>query len=121
MDAQLGPWSWRPAAHPDRMIPPTRIAAAVADRLEVSRTAIFGSRRTAEIALARQVSMVLIRRQTGRSFYASGRFFGRDHSTVQHGVREIDARLQRAPALRALVDAAAAQAAQPNPEKGVSA
>jgi chromosomal replication initiator protein len=49
-----------------------------------------GRRRTAEIALARQVAMYLLRAENGLSLPAIGTMLGgRDHSTVSHGVEKI--------------------------------
>ncbi len=50
----------------------------------VTFTQLAGRRRTATVALARQVAMHLCRTFTHRSLVEVGDAFGRDHTTVMH-------------------------------------
>lgn len=45
-----------------------------------------------QISAVRYMAMALCRELTGASLPEIGRFFGRDHSTVLHGLQTIDAR-----------------------------
>ena len=64
--------------------------AAVAEYFGVSEADIVSSRRTREIAQARQVAMYLTREQTQLSTTRIGDLFGgRDHTTVMHACKII--------------------------------
>ncbi|MEH2508666.1 hypothetical protein V1291_000020 [Nitrobacteraceae bacterium AZCC 1564] len=57
----------------------------------IDRIEIIGVARTADIVLARQVSMYLAKKMTGLSMPNIGkRFGGKDHTTVLHAVRKIE-------------------------------
>lgn len=81
-----------PAAEPAPPPPPRlrAIIAATAAECGVTEAQILSSQR--QFALARQVAMYLARRLTPASLPAIGRAFRRDHSTVLHAVRLIEAR-----------------------------
>ena len=69
---------------------PEGIMAAVAEYFGVSEADIVSSRRTREIAQARQVAMYLTREQTQLSTTRIGDLFGgRDHTTVMHACKII--------------------------------
>lgn len=68
-----------------------RIVDQVATRTGITRTAILGRDRFAEVVHARHLAMWLIRTQLDWSYPQIGRWFGRDHTTVIHGVGRIDA------------------------------
>ncbi len=69
------------------------IQQLVAEAFNVSLSDILGKRRTQNVALARQVAMLLVRRLTGYSYPEIGAFFGgRDHSTVIHANKIIQER-----------------------------
>jgi chromosomal replication initiator protein len=77
------------------------IQKLVASHFSVSRADILSSRRTAAVVKPRQVAMFLAKILTPRSLPEIGRRFGgRDHTTVLHAVRKIEALLQSDPALR---------------------
>ncbi len=59
------------------------ILADVCARHELNPIAVRGERRATDLCRARHEAMWLIREQTGFSFPMIGRFFHRDHSTVQ--------------------------------------
>jgi chromosomal replication initiator protein len=77
------------------------IQKLVASHYSVSRADILSSRRTAAVVKPRQVAMFLAKVLTPRSLPEIGRRFGgRDHTTVLHAVRKIEALIQNNPALR---------------------
>jgi chromosomal replication initiator protein len=68
------------------------IQKLVASHYNVTRADILSSRRTANVVLPRQIAMFLSKSLTLRSLPEIGRRFGgRDHTTVLHAVRKIDA------------------------------
>jgi chromosomal replication initiator protein len=68
------------------------IQKLVATHFNVSRADILSSRRTANVVRPRQIAMYLSKALTLRSLPEIGRRFGgRDHTTVLHAVRKIDA------------------------------
>ncbi len=70
------------------------IQKVVARHYEVSRTDLLSNRRTRIIVRPRQIAMYLAKTLTLRSLPEIGRRFGgRDHTTVLHAVRKIEALL----------------------------
>ncbi len=68
------------------------IQKLVANHYNVSRADILSSRRTATVVRPRQIAMYLSKALTPRSLPEIGRRFGgRDHTTVLHAVRKIEA------------------------------
>jgi len=68
------------------------IQKLVATHFNVSRADILSSRRTANVVRPRQIAMYLAKVLTLRSLPEIGRRFGgRDHTTVLHAVRKIEA------------------------------
>lgn len=53
----------------------------------ISKAEIMGDSRRADVAAARQLAFAKCR-EMGMSYPAIGRGFGRDHTTVMHGVRK---------------------------------
>lgn len=79
----------------DVEIKPTDIIGQVAKYFHVSFDDIVGSRRTKNIALARQVAMYLSREMTSMSLVDIGRVFGgKDHTTVLHAYTKISDEMQ---------------------------
>ncbi len=77
------------------------IQKLVASHYSVSRADILSSRRTAAVVKPRQVAMFLAKILTLRSLPEIGRRFGgRDHTTVLHAVRKIEALSQTDTILR---------------------
>ncbi|MEP1231454.1 MAG: chromosomal replication initiator protein DnaA [Litorimonas sp.] len=69
-----------------------RIQRAVCDVFKVTLTDMVSKRRARIIARPRQVAMYLCKKKTKRSLPDIGRRFGgRDHTTVMHAVKRIDA------------------------------
>ena len=78
------------------------VIRAVAHRAGLRSSDLRSERRTAEVSQARQRAMWLAKRMTLRSLPAIGRAFGdRDHTTIMHGIRKVEARLENDPELRA--------------------
>lgn len=67
--------------------PMRRIVMEVAMESGVSVHDILGKSHEREISKARHKAMFRVRRETGRSYPAIGRFFNRHHSTVIDGER----------------------------------
>lgn len=90
---EVGPPVWRS---------PTvvEIQTAVADHYRVTKLDLLSERRARAIARPRQVAMWLCKRLTTRSLPDIGRRFGgRDHTTVLHAVRRIEALRLEDPAI----------------------
>jgi hypothetical protein len=82
------------------------IQRAVCEHYGVSLVDLLSSRRTKAIVLPRQVAVWLCRRLTPHSLPAIGPHFGgRDHTTMLHSARRIDALRQSDPAMQAKLDA----------------
>jgi len=72
------------------------IQAAVARHCKVGHPELISARRTADIVRPRQIAMFLAKALTPNSLPVIGRKFGdRDHTTVLHAVRKIEALLAR--------------------------
>ncbi|MCI5078023.1 chromosomal replication initiator protein DnaA [Oricola sp.] len=68
------------------------IQRAVSRHYNVSRTDMLSNRRTRQIVKPRQIAMYLAKMMTPRSLPEIGRRFGgRDHTTVLHAVRKVEA------------------------------
>jgi chromosomal replication initiator protein len=74
---------------------PKAILKLVAGYYDVDPKDVLGKRRQRSLVLPRHVCMYLCRHHTERSFPELGRFFQRDHTTVQHGVKKIESRLAK--------------------------
>jgi len=78
-----------------RQISLDQIIKYTADHFHLSAGDLLGKRRTREIAFARQVAMYLSRELTDLSLPQIGEEFGgRDHTTVLHAIRKIEALMQ---------------------------
>jgi chromosomal replication initiator protein len=88
-------------SHEPKRVKIEDIQKLVATHYSVSRADILSSRRTAVVVKPRQVAMFLAKTLTMRSLPEIGRRFGgRDHTTVLHAVRKIEALAQTDTALR---------------------
>jgi chromosomal replication initiator protein len=77
------------------------VVRIVADHFHLTAADLTGRRRTAEVALARQVAMYLLSEEHDLSLSAIGDYLGgRDHSTIRYGVDQIAADLERDESLR---------------------
>ena len=80
------------------------IIAEVAKTYNVSESDILSNRRTAALALARQVAMYIARETTNLSFSAIGESFGKDHTTVLYNVKKVEKFLMDKPYEKELVN-----------------
>jgi chromosomal replication initiator protein len=77
-------------------VTPDKIQKHVADYYDLRVQDLLGSRRTAQIAWARQVAMHLTRTLTKISYQDVGEAFGgRDHGTVIHAVKKVEQRMAK--------------------------
>ena len=91
------------------------IQRVVARQYNVSRSDLLSSRRTANVVRPRQVAMYLAKTMTLRSLPEIGRRFGgRDHTTVLHAVRKIEALVGKDTALFDEVESLKRQLQEPN-------
>ncbi len=81
-----------------------KIISEVAKTYNVSEGDILSNRRTASLALARQVAMYIARETTDLSYKAIGESFGKDHTTVLYNVNRIEEFLKDKPYQKELVD-----------------
>jgi chromosomal replication initiator protein len=89
---------------PPQRITLDNVAKVVCEEFGVTREEIESARRTARVALSRQVAMYLCRHHTDRSLAAIGQAFGgRDHTTVVHSLSVIERRLREDDRLREAV------------------
>ena len=80
----------------DKIITPDLIQKLVAESFGVRPADLKSKRRTKTVVLPRQVAMYLCRTLTAYSLPETGNFFGgKDHSTVIHAVRTIEAKKEK--------------------------
>jgi chromosomal replication initiator protein len=80
----------------ERKVSIEEIKRKVADHYNIRLSDMVGPKRTRCYARPRQVAMYLCKQLTTRSLPEIGRSFGgRDHTTIMHGVRRIDALRQQ--------------------------
>jgi chromosomal replication initiator protein len=92
-------------SHEPKRVKIEDIQKLVANHYSVSRADILSSRRTAVVVKPRQVAMFLAKTLTMRSLPEIGRRFGgRDHTTVLHAVRKIEALATNDATLRDEID-----------------
>ena len=72
-----------------------QIVGLAADIFGVTVRDVLGGDRSRKVVRPRQVAMYVARKRTGMSFPQLGEAFGRDHSTVQYAVRQVNASLTR--------------------------
>lgn len=81
-----------------------RLVEDISAATGISIEDIYSERRMRPIAHARQAAMWLARYCTPWSIPKISRHFRKDHTTVLHAVRKIDARRQTSPKLAAMLD-----------------
>lgn len=78
-----------------------RIQRFICQEFNISKVDLKSSRRTSNVVLPRQIAFWLCKNLTTRSLPDIGRRFGgKDHTTVLHGVRRIEALAQSDEAMR---------------------
>jgi chromosomal replication initiator protein len=87
-----------------RQITVEQIQKHVAEIYDLRTSELLGPKRPARIAHPRQIAMFLSRRLTGLSLHEIGSAFGgRDHGTVLHAYRKIEASLEQDDKLRHMI------------------
>ncbi len=82
-----------------------KVQREVAKRFNVELSDITGKSRTRDVVIPRQVAMYLTRQLTESSLPAIGRAFGgRDHSTVLHACKKIEARVGKDRSFASVLD-----------------
>ena len=81
-----------------------KIISEVAKSYNISENDIISNRKTAKLALARQVAMYIARQTTELSYKAIGEKFGRDHTTVLYNCNRIEEFLKDKPYEKELVE-----------------
>lgn len=90
--------------HLTKRVTVRQIQNVVADAFGIAPEEMTSPSRKKRVAHPRQVAMYITRRYTPYSLPRIGQFFGnRDHSTVIHAVRAVDARLGQSTRLRSKV------------------
>lgn len=79
------------------------IQTSLAERMNIPLGILVSRKRDNRTAFARQRGYYLCRKHTVASFPLMGEFFGRDHSSIIHGVRVISGRMEAEPAFRLTV------------------
>ncbi|MBI5522703.1 MAG: chromosomal replication initiator protein DnaA [Desulfarculus sp.] len=80
-----------------RRLTPERIRDQVAQAYGLTPASLAGRSRRQAITRPRNLALFLCRRHTEASFVDLGRIFSRDHSTVMHGVEQVERSLAREP------------------------
>lgn len=73
---------------------------AVSEHMGISIQGLMSRGRTAKLVHARQVSFYIAKKLTTLSLSQIGRRFGRDHTTIIHGIAQIEAKLSTDEKLR---------------------
>ncbi len=73
---------------------PNLIISQVCKFYSVDETVLRGSQRNKGVTEARQVAIYLIRRLTNLSLPDIGKEFGKDHSTILHSIKKVEAMLK---------------------------
>jgi Bacterial dnaA protein helix-turn-helix len=79
-------------------VPIERVIEIVGKFYGVAQADLVGSDRSQHVAMVRHIAMYLARTHCRLSYPELGGVFGRDHSSVIHGVHAIERRIQAQPA-----------------------
>ena len=74
---------------------PSLIASQVCKFYNVDEMILRGSQRTKNVAEARQIAMYLMRKLTNMSLPDIGQEFAKDHTTVLHSIKKVEAELKK--------------------------
>ena len=89
----------------NRVVTPELILDIVSEHFNVPVSDLKGKKRNAEIVLPRQIVMYLCRVMTDTSLKAIGAFLGgKDHASVTHGIKKIEAEIKTDEALNNTVN-----------------
>ena len=70
---------------------PTRVLAVVAEEFGITPQMILAPNREAKVVIARHVAAALLRRLSMMSLKQIGRHMRRDHTSILHGIRRVEA------------------------------
>ena len=84
--------------------PIERVIQIVGKFYGVAKADLLGIDRTQQVAMVRHIAMYLARAHCRSSYPELGSVFGRDHSSVIHGVQAIERRIQAQPAFAKFLD-----------------
>jgi len=94
------------ASDPTASITPDRVKVLVAREWEVKKEALASKRRTKDLTVPRQVAMFLLKELLDLPLVQIGDLFGgRDHSTVIHSIRKVQATMKDDAAFEGRVEA----------------
>jgi chromosomal replication initiator protein len=86
-------------------ITPELIINTVSEHLNISVNDIVSTKRSQEIANARQISMYLCRKYTDKGLKSIGDAFGgKDHSTVHSNIQKVEEKIEKDPEFAEVVD-----------------
>ena len=89
----------------NREVTPELILDVVSEHFGISIADLKSSKRTAEIAIPRQIFMYLCREMTTASLKVMGIVLGgKDHSTINHGIKKIQAEIKENESLSNTID-----------------
>ena len=89
----------------NRVVTPELILDIVSEHFNIPISDLKGKKRNAEIVLPRQIVMYLCRAMTVTSLKAIGAFLGgKDHASVTHGIKKIEAEIKTDEALHNTVN-----------------
>ena len=89
----------------NREVTPELILDVVSEHFGISIADLKSSKRTAEIAIPRQIFMYLCRDMTSASLKVMGIVLGgKDHSTINHGIKKIQAEIKENESLSNTID-----------------
>ena len=90
--------------HSKKTVTPEYIISNVAKYCNVNENDLLSATRSHKIAYPRQIAMYIMKEITLYSLPQIGDFFGRDHSTIIHGINKIKKDIEEDPAKKNLVD-----------------
>jgi len=105
IDLALAEEAVEPVCHDKRRVSVERVEQLVGTYLGVDPRQLASPLRGARVVFARQVAMYLLRKMIGLPYAEIGERYGRDHTTVLHAARVIEARRACDPEVRRLVSA----------------
>lgn len=80
-----------------KIITPEMVVESCSKFYNIKKEDILGTRKTKEIAKARQVSMYLMREIIGIAQLKIAKFFGKDHTTVSYAIEKIEKEIYNNP------------------------
>lgn len=88
------------AASHRKNILPRQVVERVAKYYEINPKDLLGTSRVKNIKSARQIAMYLMNKELGLSTVKIGSEFGKDHTTIMHGIKVIESNLSKDFSLR---------------------